>query len=162
MKRKTEKTYLTRLFSYSFIFLFLISCYIAPCNLDNGVDALITKKEHTFLVGDYVVEKIINSKLNTENSIINIRKNGTIEMSDISTSLFDMTILERKINVKGNWKLIHAEGEYFLSLSLNFNEKDKIEDYGTSWKLYEKNGRPVFLIKFGDPDECNGVRFIKE
>ena len=155
------------IYYYLFSILFFSSCYLIPCNLDSGLDELNIKQEDDFFIGEYVVERVINNSYNFKinKSSIKIKKNGILEMNNVSIQLFDLRP-DKEINVNGTWKSVYlkekSDDRYFLSLSLKFDEKDNIEDYVTSWKMYIKRDKPVILIKIGDPDNCSAIRFIKE
>lgn len=168
MKPRFIKTStLLKISFYMFSIIFLNSCYLIPCNLDSGLDELNSKQADSFFIGDYVVEKVINNSYNFKfsKSSMKIKKNGTLEMYNVSIQLFDLRP-DKEINVKGTWEPVYIkeklEDRYFLSLLLKFEEKDNIEDYRVSWEMYKKRDKPVILIKIGDPDSCSAIRFIKK
>lgn len=161
-----KKIRLLKLFSYLFFTIFFISCYIIPCDLKSGLHEFNEKKENHFFVGKYIVEKSFNNRLKTSNSTIELKKDGTIEMIDIPVNIFDLMKHGKEINVRGTWKQNFLENNlkdrYYLPTNLKFDERDNIESSLRTIKVYAKTNKPVLLIEFGDPDECNGIRFIKK
>ncbi|WP_028890333.1 hypothetical protein [Tenacibaculum ovolyticum] len=151
---------------YLFSVLLFISCYVVPCNLDFGLDELNEKQEDSFFIGRYIVEKSFNNHLKIDNSIINLKKDGTIEMNNIPINVFDFMKDYKEVNVKGTWRQNFIENRledcYYLPTNLKFDKKDDIDGGLRTIQVYVKNNKPVLLIEFGDPDGCNGIRFIKQ
>ncbi|WP_299110207.1 hypothetical protein [uncultured Tenacibaculum sp.] len=154
-----------RKFNNIIVFFFLIlfnACYLIPCELDSGLIRLNKKQNDDFFIGEYYVESFIGNSynLNTENTYIKV-SNQLIEIYNIPSRVFNFN-LNREINAKANWKQVPFKENLFLSVDLIFEKQDSLENYGTSWEVYKKNGKPVILIKVGDPDECSAIRFIKK
>jgi len=162
--RLFKKARILKSFIYIFSTLFLSSCYW-PCNFDSGLDQFEKKQKDSFFIGEYVVEKSINNRFKTDKIVIKLNKNGTLEMNNMPTDIFYGKTNHKEINVKGTWRLNfmedRLEDRYFLALHLKFDEKYNIEEFGTSWGIYIKNNKPLFLMSFGDPDNCTALMFIK-
>lgn len=157
-----KKTIVIKPNIYLLFTLLFVSCYIIPCNLDSGLDELNEEQKDSFFVGKYIVEKSFKSHLKTDNSIIKLKKDGTIEMNSIPVNVFDLIKDDKEINVKGTWRQNFIENRYYLPTNLEFDKKDSVDGGLRTIQVYIKNNKPVLLIEFGDPDECNGIRFIKK
>lgn len=164
MKIKSlKKTHVIKLYLLSTLFLY--NCYLIPCNLDSGLNQLTEKQEDSFFIGEYIVEKSINNNFKTNNSIIKLKKDKTIEMNNMPIDIFDFMKSNKKINIEGTWKQNFIENrskdKYFLPTDLEFDKKDGTGLGLRTIKLYKKNDKPVLFIEFGDPDQCRAIRFIK-
>lgn len=163
--RLLKKICLSKLFFYIYSALFFCSCYL-PCNFDSGLDELNIKQKDSFFIGEYVVEKSINNRFKTDKIVIKLNKNGTLEMNNMPTGIFNVTKHNKEINVKGTWKQNfiedRLEDRYYLPTDLEFDKKDDMEDGGLrTIKIYIKNNKPLLFIDFGDPDNCTALLFIK-
>lgn len=87
-------------------------------------------------------------------------------MNNIPINVFDFMKDYKEINVKGTWRQNFIENRledrYYLPTNLKFDKKDDIDGGLRTIQVYIKNNKPVLLIEFGDPDGCNGIRFIKQ
>lgn len=157
-----NKEKITYLGVYFYTLFTISSCYLIPCNLDSGLNEFKEEQNDDFFIGEYYVESFIGNSynLNTENTYIKV-SNQLIEIYNIPSRVFNFN-LNREINAKANWKQVPFKENLFLSVNLIFEKQDSLENYGTSWEVYKKNGKPVILIKVGDPDECSAIRFIKK
>lgn len=154
----SKNTRLLKIYFYLTSILFFSSCSLIPCNFDSGLDELKKKQKDIFFIGEYVIEKNKNYKHETENSQIVVNKNGSINIENIPSSVFYLSKPNENLNIKGKWELIFKDKTQYLSLNLKIKGKNLL----TSWKMYKKKGKPVILIRVGDPDSCSAVRFIKE
>ncbi|MDG2194102.1 MAG: hypothetical protein P8K77_04490 [Polaribacter sp.] len=164
--RLLKKAHLLKVYFHIFLILFFSSCYLIPCNFDSGLDELNKKQKDSFFIGEYVVEKSINNNFKTDKSIIKLKRDGTIEMNNMPIDIFDFMKPDKEINVKGTWKQNfiedRLEDRYYLPTDLEFDKKDDIKGGLRTIKIYTKNNKPVLLIKFGDPDNCSALHFIKK
>ncbi|WP_435253917.1 hypothetical protein [Tenacibaculum sp. A30] len=151
---------------YLLLTLFLYNCYLIPCNLDSGLNQLTEKQKDSFFIGEYIVERSINNNFKTNNSIIKLKKDKTIEMNNMPIDIFDFIKSNKKINVQGTWKQNFIENrskdKYFLPTDLKFGENDGTGLALRTIQVYVKEKKPVLFIEYGDPDECRAIRFIKK
>ncbi len=145
------------------IIIFFYGCSITPCSTSKGLKAINIEIDKSFLYGVYSLESTNNFNYFDNESKIILHKNGDLEIINFSRRIFNSIDPKGKINIGGKWDVHYNSDtmENKLTLTLRFNKKYKIEDMLSSFDLYLKNDKPVMLFNFGDPDECNYLRFIK-
>ncbi|MDO6739442.1 hypothetical protein [Wenyingzhuangia sp. 2_MG-2023] len=119
------------------ISFFLISCHPIFCNWDRGYEKIEKKININKIIGTY---KIKNKKINFPNEI-KLSKNGKYYISDTINTFF---------NNRGKW--IHF-----------YNNEENIIDLETKVVRFETKGNNyAILFSIGDPDNCEGIIYIKE
>ncbi len=151
------------------IFPLIIGCNLFPCGWATDLDEIDKKPTPDFLIGKYKLEErtlnFIPGYENAKNAELNLEKNGSLIIKNTPIGTFDFmdyyNETDQNVNAIGNWKA--RSGKYTAKLRVNLNfEKEYSElDVSTSWKIYEKDGKPVIFIILGDPDSCAAARFIK-
>lgn len=119
------------------ILLLLISCHPLFCNWDKGYSKIEMKIDLNKIIGVYKIEN--------DNSIfpkeIKLTENGKYYFSETESTLF---------NNGGKWMRIFS------------NEENIIDLENRVVRLEEKNGNFALLFSIGDPDNCEGIIYIKE
>ncbi len=146
-----------------------ISCNIIPCGWTTDLTEVNEKPNSDFIIGIYRLdERTINFIPGYEkagNAELNLKKDGTLEIKDTPIGTFDFMDYydenDQNVNVIGKWKIRDGKDTAELSVDLNFEEKYSELNTSTSWKIYEKDEKPVIFIILGDPDSCASARFIK-
>ena len=144
------------------------SCALIPCSWDADLDALEKTPQADFLVGAYMLdERTLNyvpGYENAQNAVLNLNPDGTFEMRNVPKGTFDFMGYYDEMNVtvdaKGTWKVGYGKGTAELNVSVEFDSTlTDLSNFWTSWRIYEKDKKPIVFIMVGDPDECAAVRF---
>lgn len=146
------------------IFSLFSSCSNINCKDYDNLESAVTTLLDNDIQGYYVIEKVINIQSNFDQSEIFLNGDGTFLFKGISSGIFKLHgDLEKKIDLKGNWKLVSLpDSQYRLSMEQFFSPEDSISNRMTSYKILMKNKKPVIIINVGDPDLCSVIRFIKK
>ena len=153
------------------ILLSICSCTLIPCISDAGLNYVKENPKPDFIVGTYKFDDWTLNKTqgfrNSQDARLIINENGTFELINIPKGTIDINTLyysdSKRINARGTWRTYFREGEtakIFMNFKFNLT-KVNIEDFETTWGIYEEDGRAVVFISVGDPDECAAVRFLK-
>lgn len=158
---------------YFLVLSAISSCTLIPCGWDSDLDSVEEKPQTEFLIGKYKLDertlKYIQGYENAHSAELNIKPDGTFEMRKIPQGTFDFmgyyNSMDINVDASGTWKTSFDKGIAELNVKVEFdNTKTDLPDFWTSWRIYEKDEKPVIFIMVGDPDECAVARFerIKE
>ena len=148
----------------------LISCNLVPCGWDYDLYKIHNKPTPKFLIGKYKLDKrtlnYIPGYKNAKNAELILEENGALIFENIPIGTFDFMDYydetEKNVNAIGKWKVRSGNYTANLDVDINFEKAYSKLDFSTSWKIYEKEGKPVIFIIIGDPDSCAAARFIKK
>ena len=155
----------------SIILTSISSCSLIPCGWDSDLNLIEKKPQTEFLVGKYKLDertlKYIQGYENAISAELNIKSDGTFEMRNVPKGTLDFMgyyySMDTNVNATGNWKTNYRKGTAELNVSVKFDStKTDLTDFGTSWRIYEKDDKPIVFIMVGDPDECSAARFEKK
>ena len=162
---------------FLFITLILISgCTLFSCRRDDGLDRFKNTPNTVSLLGNYrpdtKTKKLIEGFNHSDNTLITLLENGDLKFSRFPKGTFDFdAYYEHQIiytNGSGKWRSGYDDNNStaYLSVSLKFDdpliEGQTFEQFGTTYNLYQQDGKYVILIPVGDPDECSSVRLVHE
>ena len=118
------------------------------------------------MVGEYKLD--INPPASRAPAKLTLKKDSTFIIKQIPIGVLNVFYSDYKQddnnleNITGTWKITDNYDELKLSVDIQLSDiNDKLDNIWTSWKLYEKDNKPVVLIILGDPDSCNALKFIK-
>ena len=144
------------------------SCTYIPCGWDSDLDTIKEEPQTENLIGRYRLDertiKFIPGYENAQEAELNINADGTFDMQKIPKGTFDFmeyyNSMDINIDAKGRWKTSFNKGTAKLHVNVKFDStKTDLKDFWTSWRIYEKDKKPVIFIIVGDPDECAAARF---
>ena len=165
-----KRRFLKRTYKLTFInllFVLLSSCYLIPCNYYSDLNKFNNKPNFKQLVGNYQLD--IEPPASRAQAQLILKKDSTFILKEVPVGVLnvfnsdfeqDDNSLE---NIIGTWQISDYGKETSLSVDINWSQIDeKLDDSQTSWKLYEKDNKPIVLIILGDPDSCESLKFIKK
>lgn len=156
-------------FIYSSIFFFLlIGCRYLPCGVSfdlEQIEKTVAEEEITGIyLPDETTRQVTPGYTGGSSAKLELKSDQTFVLSDFpkSTFYFDVSTknVHQYISASGKWKVYKNENQHKIELEYDFS--GVIENYTSTYDLYQKDGRPVILIGIGDPDECNFLRLKKE
>ena len=158
---------------YLLILLTISSCTLIPCGWDSDLNTIEEKPQVEFLIGKYKLDdrtlKYIQGYQNAQNAELNIKPDSTFEMRKVPKGTLDFMgyykSMDINVDASGTWKTSFDKGTAELIVNIEFDStKTDLTDFWTTWRIYEKDEKPVIFIMIGDPDECAAARFeiIKE
>lgn len=130
----------------------------------SGLSDVTWRLNNNDISGYYKVDRVINNNYDSQNTEMLLKTDGTFYIRNISSSVFTYSRrFEKKITLTGNWELVSLhENKYYLSMDQYFDPEHEIMNRGASYKIMIKDKIPVIVLKYGDPDECSAIRFIKK
>ena len=149
--------------------LLIISCNLLPCGWDYDLYKIHNEPTSEFIIGKYKLDErtlnYIPEYENAKNAELILEENGTLILKNIPIGTFDFmdyyNETEQNVNAIGNWKVRSGKYTANLDVDINFEKEYSKLDMTTSWKIYEKERKPVIFIIIGDSDSCTAARFIK-
>ena len=153
---------------YFLILSAISSCTLIPCGWDSDLDTVEEKPKAEFLIGNYTLDErtinYIQGYENAQNAELSLKPNGTFNMRKIPKGTFDFMgyykSMDISVDASGTWKTSFDKGTAELNVKVEFDStKTDLADFWTSWRIYEKDNKPVIFIMVGDPDECAAARF---
>ena len=158
-----------RITAYMF-FLILSGCTLIPCEWDSDLDLVKSNPNVSELVGTYYPDDKTKERIKgfTGSSKMTLTEDNKFVFESFPEGAFDFDAYYQKnintVNGFGKWRPYFSKGTAELSVSVDYgkpNSNDKF-NFGTSYRIYKKDGQFVIFIMVGDPDECSAVRLIQK
>lgn len=150
------------------LLLLASSCNYLPCGWDDDLSQVSTIPIEQTIIGQYIPDEITKEIIpgyKISPAQIILENDGIMKFQNIPGSTFDFEKYysnnHEPISGSGNWQVDNKENKIELDVKLKF-QPNTLSNYGTSYRLYKKNGKYVIFIIVGDPDECSAARFIQQ
>lgn len=155
-----------RYFYFLLTIIFFYSCNYIPCSSSSDLSTVKEAPETTSIAGGYEPDSFTKQDYkeyadSTEAFLI-LSEDHTIFLNNFPAKTFNHSSDSGSAKISGSGTWAFEKGKETINIKTSLTFKERGIPQPPPFHLYKKGSKYYILIQFGDPDNCNAVRLVRQ